>query len=191
MKATAKANANIALVKYWGKKNQELNIPQNDSISVTLDKLSTTTTVEFSHKYKEDIFILNDKAQGKEKTKKVSYHIDIIRKKAKISERAKVQSVNNFPSSSGLASSSSAFAVLSVAAAKAAGLSLDSRELSVVARKGSGSACRSIYGGFVEWKTEENSDNGSFSKQILSTESWQQFRVVVFIVADKEETEAS
>lgn len=191
MKATAKANANIALVKYWGKKNKELNIPQNDSISVTLDKLNTTTTVEFHSRYKEDIFILNEKVQGKYKTKKISRHLNIIRQEAKIKEKAKVQSINNFPSSSGLASSSSAFAALSIAAAKAAGLNLDSRKLSTIARKGSGSACRSIYGGFVEWKTEENNDNGSFSKQILSPECWQQFRVIVVIVSNKEKTISS
>ncbi len=191
MKATAKANANIALVKYWGKKNKELNIPQNDSISVTLDKLNTTTTVEFHSRYKEDIFILNDKVQDKETTKKISHHLNIIRQKAKIKEKAKVQSINNFPSSSGLASSASAFAALSIAASKAAGINLDSRELSIIARKGSGSACRSIHGGFVEWKTEENNDNSSFSKQILSTESWQQFRVIVVIVSEKEKTISS
>lgn len=143
----AQACANIALVKYWGKRNAELNLPAAGSLSLTLDKLRTTTSVQFDTALSEDEFYLDDERAP---TKRLSPWLDLIRKRAGIQTRARVVSNNAFPTSSGLASSASAFAALALAGSDAAGLSLNKTELSELARRGSGSAARSIFPDFVE-----------------------------------------
>src|SRR3989339_299984 len=150
MKATAVAPTNIAFIKYWGKKDEELRLPANGSISMNLSDLTTTTTVEFSQQYVEDSVIINDGIDESQSTRVIK-HLDLIRKKADLKLKAKVVSVNNFPDGTGLSSSASGFAALTLAATKATGLNLDEKELSILARQGSGSACRSISDGFVEW----------------------------------------
>lgn len=184
MKATAKANANIALTKYWGKRDAKLMLPNNGSTSMTLDKLNTTTTVEFDKKYDRDIFVLDDKEfKEGEEYEEVKNHLDLIREMAGISEKAKVVSKNNFPTAAGLASSASGFAALSLAGSKAAGLNLDSKELSILARRGSGSATRSCEGGFVEWLRGERDDGtDSYAVQIAPPEHWPEFRMITTIV---------
>ncbi len=180
MKATAIANSNIAFVKYWGKKDILLNIPMNNSISMTLDEnVSTKTTVEFSEKYKIDELILNNERQSGEKLLRVSNFLDLIRKKASINFKAKVVSVNNFPTAVGIASSASGFAALAAASTKALNLKLNEKELSALARQGSGSASRSIYGGFVEWKEE-------YAEQIKNETHWPELRDIIVVVSDKE-----
>jgi diphosphomevalonate decarboxylase len=185
MKATAIANANIALVKYWGKRNEKLMLPQNSSISMTLDGLNTVTTVEFSKKYNRDIFILdNQEFKGSEEFKKVVKHLNLIREMAGIEKKAKVASKNNFPTAAGLASSASGFAALSLAGTKAAGIDLDLKQLSTLARRGSGSATRSCLGGFVEWQKGEKPDGSdSYAIQIASPEHWPEFRMITTIVS--------
>lgn len=193
MKATVMANANIALVKYWGKRDKDLMLPFNSSISMTLDGLSTITTVEFDEKYDEDIFVLGGKElkQG-EAFKKVSRHLDLVRKKFGVKEKAKVLSKNNFPTKTGLASSASGFAALSLAASKAAGGDLDSKELSILARRGSGSATRSCVGGFVEWfKGKKDDGSDSFATQIAPPEHWPEFRMITTIVSRTEKKVSS
>ena len=148
MKATAIAPSNIAFIKYWGKKDEDLKIPENGSISMNLSNLLTTTTVEFNSEFKEDSILVNNKVDVKE-TNKVIKHLDLIRKKANIFLKVKVVSKNNFPDGTGLSSSASGFAALTLAATKAIGLDLNEKELSSLARQGSGSACRSIPDGFV------------------------------------------
>src|SRR3982074_336513 len=143
MKATALAPSNIAFIKYWGKKDEDLRLPENGSISMNLSNLLTTTTVEFDPNYKDDEIFINDDLDYLMARKRVIAHLDRIRSKAKIKDKAKVVSKNNFPSGTGLSSSASGFAALTVAAASAAGLKLSEKELSVLARLGSGSACRS------------------------------------------------
>jgi len=180
MKSTAKAPANIAFIKYWGKQDEKLRTPLNSSISMNLSNCYTITTVEFSGKYKRDsFFILNEKTTAKEK-EKVFKHLDRVRKKAGINLKAKVISKNSFPKSRGIASSASGFAALTLAAAKAAGLNLKERELSVLARLGSGSACRSIPDGFVEWKKGKSSDN-SFAYSLYPANYWEKRDVVVIV----------
>src|SRR3989339_336721 len=152
MKSTAIANSNIALVKYWGKRNEKLILPFNSSISMTLDGLYTATTVEFSEKYKQDSLSIDGGHIFGEELSKASVQLDIIRKLAKSTLKGKMVSRSNFPKSAGLASSASGFAALTLAATKALGLHLDRKELGIIARQGSGSACRSLYGGFVEWQ---------------------------------------
>jgi len=170
MKATAIAPSNIALIKYWGKKDEKLRLPANSSISINLSGLKTITTVEFSPKYEKDEVIIDQKENAKE-GKRVSQHLDRIRKLAKISLRAKVISKNNFPKSSGLASSASGFAALTLAGAQAAGLNLSQKELTVLARLGSGSACRSIPDGFVEWRQGKDSQS-SYAYSLFPTDYW-------------------
>ena len=184
MKATAIANANIALVKYWGKRNPELILPYNSSISMTCDGLFTTTTVEFSKKYDRDLVIINDEELKKDE-KDILGHLERIRKMAGIKEKAKVLSESNFPVAAGLASSASGLAALTLAATKALGLDLNEKELSILARLGSGSACRSIFAGFVEWLPGEREDGAdSYAQQIADQNYWPEFRMITTVVTE-------
>lgn len=149
-RATARAHTNIALVKYWGKRDPALNLPAVGSLSLTLEGLSTRTEVVFDPAAERDTLRLNDAEADAQATARVARFLDLVRQRAGISTRARVDSANDFPTAAGLASSASAFAALALAATRAAGLSLDPRELSILARRGSGSAARSIFGGFVE-----------------------------------------
>ncbi len=173
MKATARANTNIALIKYWGKRDEKLFLPMNSSLSITLDRFYTTTTVEFKEELKEDSLILNNNPGSYEDRKKVSYFINKIRDIAGIELYASIISENNVPTAAGFASSASGFAALAAAATKALGLDLMEEELSVIARQGSGSACRSIYGGYVEWDMGKKVDGSdSVARQILGEKEW-------------------
>lgn len=187
MKATAIANSNIALIKYWGKRDEKLILPNNGSIAMVLDGLNTITTVEFDKKYRKDILVLNGKEiEESKELKRVVNYLDLIREMADIKERAKVSSKNNFPTAAGLASSASGFAALSLAASKAAGLNLNPKELSILARQGSGSATRSCYGGFVEWKRGKKLDGSdSYAIQIAPPDHWPDFRMIITIVSTK------
>ncbi len=183
-KATAIANANIALVKYWGKRDTRLILPQNSSISMTCDGLQTTTTVEFSNKYKDDIVVLNDEELRKEKDA-IVFHLNLIRDMARIKQKARMVSKSNFPVAAGLASSASGFAALSLAASHAVGLSLNEKELSMLARRGSGSASRSVCEGFVEWHKGKKSDGSdSYAQSIAGKEHWREFRMLTTIVTE-------
>lgn len=146
MKSTAVAPANIAFIKYWGKADEEPRLPLNASLSMNLSACTTTTTVEFSPEFIDD-----QVSEGFDK-KRIITHIDRLRKAAGIGLRATISTKNSFPTSSGVASSASGFAALTVAAAAALSLELTEKELTLFARLGSGSACRSIPDGFVEWK---------------------------------------
>ncbi len=179
MKVTAIAPSNIAFIKYWGKKDEDKKIPENTSISMNLSDLTTTTTVEFSQQFTEDSVIINDEINDVQ-TNRVIKYLDLIRKKTKLKLKAKVVSVNSFPDGTGLSSSASGFAALSLAASKAAGLSLDEKELSILARLGSGSACRSIPDGFVEWV-------GEGAKTLYPPEHWDIVNVVAVISKDKKD----
>ncbi|NGC77188.1 diphosphomevalonate decarboxylase [uncultured Limosilactobacillus sp.] len=164
--ATAKAHTNIALVKYWGKENQELIIPQTDSLSLTLNEFYTTTTVNFDDQLTSDQVYVDKQLLDQQDAKKVVHILNLVRKLSGINYFAKVNSTNHVPTAAGLASSASAFAALAGAASSAAGLKLSSRDLSRLARRGSGSATRSIYGGLVEWQ-KGTDDQSSFAKPIL------------------------
>lgn len=177
MKSSAIAPSNIAFTKYWGKSNDELTLPLNDSISMSLSDLTTHTTVEFSDQYKEDEVSIGDSEQGVakvsgEKAKRVIEQLNRLKKIAKIKTFAKVVSKNTFPTGVGIASSASAFAALTKAAVDALGVIVSDKELSILTRlAGSGSAARSVFGGFVKWNFDHTSE-GSFSEQILDEKSW-------------------
>lgn len=169
--ATATANANIALIKYWGNRDDLLRLPSNGSISMNLDGLFARTRVAFQSSLSQDLLILNGKKEtGKALTRMVSF-LDLVRCQANTDLNALVNSENSFPTGAGLASSAAAFAALSLAATHALGLELDEGELSRLARRGSGSACRSIPGGFVEWLPGVD-DRSSFAISIAPPEHW-------------------
>ena len=161
--STALAHPNIALIKYWGNRDNELRLPANGSLSMNLDGLFTRTSVSFGSARSDSLTINGQDVRGKG-LERVSFILDLVREMAKTDERATVASENNFPTGAGIASSASAFAALALAASKAAGLSLSEADLSRLARRGSGSASRSIPGGFVEWQMGlDEADSFAFS----------------------------
>ncbi len=171
--ATAIAHPNFALIKYWGKADSRLNVPAAGSISLTVDKLTTKTTINFNAHLKADAVWLNGKQLENPELTRLRSFLDLIREVAGESRRAEVISSNNFPTAAGVASSSSGFAALSLAASSAIGLRLTSGELSTIARRGSGSAARSIYGGFVELVAGDRADGrDSIAKPIADEKFW-------------------
>lgn len=157
-----RAHTNIALIKYWGKKNEELILPLNNSLSLTLDAFYTETSVEFDSSLEEDVFYLDGEKQAVKHDVKVNTILDLVRERADIQAPAYIESMNHVPTAAGLASSASGLAALAGAASLAAGLDLSPTELSRLARRGSGSASRSIYGGFAEWLAGD-SDETSYA----------------------------
>ena len=147
-----RAHTNIAFIKYWGKENEELIIPQNNSLSLTLDAFYTETKVTFDDQLDADVLYIDGEIEDEKALKKAQVILDLVREEAKIDWSAKIESKNFVPTAAGLASSASGLAALAGAASLAAGLELSDTELSRLARRGSGSASRSIYGGFAEWQ---------------------------------------
>lgn len=174
MKATAKAHTNIALIKYWGKRNEALILPTNNSLSLTLDGFYTTTTVDFQEDLTSDTFMFNDKKETAGAFKRVTRFLDLVRSlSGKEKLYANVQSINQVPTAAGLASSASGFAALAAASTKALGLDLSDSELSRLTRQGSGSASRSIYGGFAEWEMGDKEDGSdSYAIPVAPREHW-------------------
>ncbi len=169
--STALAHPNIAFVKYWGNRDHELRIPANGSISMNLAGLETRTQVTFNADLPDDALILNgepDRGPALARTRAV---LDRVRALAGVNQRASVVSDNNFPIGAGIASSASAFAALALAASNAAGLKLDTRGLSRLARRGSGSACRSVPGGFAEWHPG-SSDEDCYATSLAPANYW-------------------
>lgn len=178
-KATALAPSNIAFIKYWGKRDVRLNLPVNGSVSMNLSRLQTITTVEFGDD-KKDRVVFDGRNVKSRFYKRVVSHLDRVRKLAGISLRARVATENTFPFGVGIASSASGFAALTLAAASAAGLSLSERELSVLGRRGSGSAARSIPDGYVEW-VAGTQDADSYAYSFYPPEYWDICDVVVMV----------
>ena len=173
------APTNIALVKYWGKRDVKLNLPTHSSLSATLDKFGTYTTVEFLENLTEDQFILNGNQISSTQGIVV---LDALRSLAQTKLYARVQSKNNIPTGAGLASSASGLAALTLAAARALNLDLSKEKLAQISRMGSGSSCRSFWGGFVEWHAGENYDGSDCrALQFVNEDHWK-FKVFVLIV---------
>ncbi|MHC5215813.1 diphosphomevalonate decarboxylase [Enterococcus sp. LJL128] len=185
----ARAYTNIALIKYWGKKDEQLILPMNSSLSLTLDAFYTETEVTFDSALSQDCFYLNDRLQNKEQTKKISKFLTIFRKKYSISHYASVDSRNFVPTAAGLASSASGLAALAGACSAALSLELSPQELSKLARRGSGSACRSIFGGFAEWR-KGDSDDTSFAVQVPAS-SWENELSMLFILVNDTQKDVS
>ena len=182
--ATALAHPNIAFIKYWGNRDARLRIPLNGSISMNLDGLFTQTRVTFRPEHELDVLNLNRKIVGGAALERVVSILDLVRERARMPLFAEVVSENNFPTGAGIASSAAAFAALSLAASTAAGLHLSEAELSRLARRGSGSAARSVPAGFVEWQAGE-SDQDSFAFSIASPAHWDLVDLVVIVQAEQ------
>jgi diphosphomevalonate decarboxylase len=179
-KATACANSNIAFIKYWGNVDEALRLPASGSISMTLDGLTTQTAVEFNPGLENDTATVDGKVMTGAALTRISRHLDHVRRMANVSNRASVISSNNFPTGAGIASSASAFAALSLAATAALSLKLSERELSTLARLGSGSASRSIPGGFVEWYAAP-SHEASYAETFAPADHWRLVDLVAII----------
>ena len=168
---TALAHPNIALIKYWGNRDEALRLPASGSLSMNLAGLETRTQVRFETGLERDTFSLNSEAVTGAGLERVAAFLDEVRRLAGRRDFARVESENNFPAGAGIASSAAAFAALALAASRAAGLELDEAQLSRLARRGSGSACRSVPGGFVEWRPGSG-DADSYAVSLAPAAHW-------------------
>ncbi len=201
---TVSATPNLALVKYWGKRREGedcedplLNLPQNSSLSITVGleaSLQTITSVVFSNKFSKDKFFLDGTEQDLDdpELKERFIAIDRLREFAKTDARILVVSNNSFPTGSGMASSASGLSALVYACAKALDLELSESKLSEIARMGSGSACRSLYGGFVVWARGKKPDGtDSVARQAFDEHYWPEFSAVIAIASQKKKRVSS
>ncbi|XP_078443463.1 diphosphomevalonate decarboxylase 2-like [Wolffia australiana] len=207
--ATGRSPTNIAVIKYWGKRDEALILPVNDSISVTLDPdhLSATTTVAVSPSFDRDRMWLNGneislsggrfqsclreirKRAGDVKDEKKGVHIG---KEDWEKLHVHIVSYNNFPTAAGLASSAAGFACLVFTLAKLMNVSENEAALSSIARQGSGSACRSLYGGFVKWvKGEEANGSDSGAVQLVDESYWSDLVVIIAVVSSRQKETSS
>ncbi|MET9634206.1 diphosphomevalonate decarboxylase [Lentzea sp. NPDC006480] len=183
------AHINVALVKYWGKRDPKLVLPWTSSLSLTLDAFWTTTSVRFRAGAMEDRITLDGQPVIGEQRRRVTDFLDLVRLKSGRTNAAVVESVNTVPTGAGLASSSSGFAALALAASAAAGMELDKRALSRLARRGSGSAARSVFGGFVVWHAGHD-DDSSYAEPV-HTKRFDLVMVVALISFDHKEMTSS
>ncbi|CAK6954917.1 diphosphomevalonate decarboxylase [Scomber scombrus] len=193
---TCTAPVNIAVIKYWGKRNEELILPINSSLSVTLhqDQLKTTTSVATSRSFQEDRIWLNGKEEDishprlqsclreiRRLARKRRNNVDPGLDSTGLSHKVHICSVNNFPTAAGLASSAAGFACLVYTLARVFGVE---GELSVIARQGSGSACRSMYGGFVQWiMGQQSGGKDSLAQQVEPETHWPELRILVLVAS--------
>jgi diphosphomevalonate decarboxylase len=172
-RASATACANVALVKYFGKRCETYNLPAAGSLSVTLQPLRTTTQVAIDGQPGDDVVYLGDALASVPFTARVSRFLDLLRQEAGSTSRVVVTTSNNFPTAAGLASSASGFAALALAATHALRIPTTPQSLSAWARRGSGSAARSIPGGFVVWHAGSAPDGSdSFAESIAPPGHW-------------------
>jgi diphosphomevalonate decarboxylase len=181
------AHPNIAFIKYWGNRDNALRLPSNGSISMNLEGLYTRTTISFQPSLPLDELVINGHAMTGKSLERVSYILDLVRGMAGLNLRAEIISENNFPAGAGIASSAAAFAALALAASKAAGLELSEAELSRLARRGSGSASRSIPTGFVEWHMGSG-DGDCVAVSIAPPEHWDLADCVAIVNASHKKT---
>jgi diphosphomevalonate decarboxylase len=188
LSVTARAGTNIALVKYWGKRDPSLNLPATGSLSLTLANSGSETTVRFAPDAAGpeggDRTTADGAPASPRFAERVRRFLDLVREQARLALPAEVATRNTVPTAAGLASSASGFAALALAASRAAGMNLAPPELSVLARRGSGSAARSIFGGFVELAAGERRDGSdACAKPLLPAAAWD-VRLVVAIAAE-------
>ena len=193
IKSSAIAHSNIAIVKYWGRSpshSPKMNIPLNDTVSMTKyglmrnTRLQAHTTIHFSDAYKEDMAILEGETLTGKGMERILNVIDLLRERANIDCRFKMMSENDFPTQAGMASSAAGFAALAIAAVDALGINLSKEEISTYARLGSGSAARSIHGGFVFWN-QGNSHETSYAEQICGPDKFDMGAVIAIVSEEK------
>lgn len=180
-KATACAYSNIAFIKYWGNRDDALRLPVSGSISMNLAGLFTRTTVTFRDDLESDAATIDGKPlSAGNALDRISRHMDFARRAAGVTTRAEVVSASNFPAGAGIASSAAAFAALSLAATTALKLKFSEREMSAYARLGSGSASRSVPGGFVEWYPATTHE-ASFAETFVAADYWDLVDVIAVV----------
>jgi diphosphomevalonate decarboxylase len=185
--ACAVAHPNIALAKYWGKTGDGKNLPAVPSLSLTLDAMSTTTEVEFSPKLAADRVVINGEPAAAGQERRVIELLDRVRAAAGLGSRASVETTNDFPTASGLASSASGFAALALAATKAASLDWDAARVSDLARRSSVSAARSVYGGFVTLAAGAPGIDFLAAEPLADASDWQLAMCVAMTTLGKKE----
>ncbi|MCE5090672.1 diphosphomevalonate decarboxylase [Staphylococcus devriesei] len=185
----ARAHTNIALIKYWGKADEALIIPMNNSLSVTLERFYTETRVTFDEALTEDQLVLNGEQVNAKESVKIKRYMEMIRKEAGITEHALIESENFVPTAAGLASSASAYAALAGACNEALQLGLSDKDLSRLARRGSGSASRSVFGGFAEW--EKGQDDATSFAHSIDAKGWEDDLAMIFVVINNKSKKVS
>jgi diphosphomevalonate decarboxylase len=181
----AKSHPNIALIKYWGKRNEKLILPTKSSISISLEDFVTATHVT-KNTSSCDLIWINGKEIAGTARKKVINFLNVFRKLYNVKDHFIVDSKNSFPTAAGLASSASGFAALTKALNELYDLKLSKKELSILARRGSGSACRSIYDGFVIWHRGKKPDGSdSYAEQLFPQNHWPELKIVPIILSGK------
>lgn len=175
--ATAVAHPNIAVVKYWGKRDRHLNLPAVSSLSLTLAGFSTRTTVSWNAP--TDAVYLDGSRASESFTRRALAHLDRL---APGRPPVRIDTRNDFPTAAGLASSASGFAALTLASLEASGQRVDLRQASVLARQGSGSACRSLWGGWVRWDRGTRDDGAdSHGVPVEPADHWDVSMVVAVV----------
>ncbi|KAF2662302.1 Diphosphomevalonate decarboxylase [Lophiostoma macrostomum CBS 122681] len=197
-RASTTAPVNIAVIKYWGKRDPKLNLPTNSSLSVTLSQsdLRTHTTASCSPSYpSEDALLLNGQAQDVSgaRTQACFRELRALRQTLEASDSSlpklasyplRIVSENNFPTAAGLASSAAGFAALVRAIANLYELPSSPTDLSRIARQGSGSACRSLFGGYVGWEQGAATDGSdSVAFQVAPASYWPSMRALILVVS--------
>lgn len=175
-------HANIALIKYWGKRDTDLMLPTKSSISLCLDALATTTTMGLAEK-KHDSITINENSSPIQNASLINF-LDTVRRIFKLDNYFIINSKNTFPTASGLASSASGLAAIALGINELCNLKLSQKELSILARLGSGSAARSIPGGFTLWhKGSLNDGSDSYAEQLAPAITWSSLRVIIVITS--------
>jgi len=191
-KVKVKSPANLAFIKYWGRRDDDLVLPLNSSISMNLSNCYTVTQLEVREDLeKDEIWVKfygekKKKLEGKQ-LERVINQIERLRQKYGFKFRVKMESENNFPADAGIASSASGFSALTLAMTKLMGVELSEKELSIETRlSGSGSACRSIPDGIVKWERGEKEDGSdSFAYSLYPVDYWELWDLVVVVSREK------
>ena len=196
-RASTTAPVNIAVVKYWGKRDAKLNLPTNSSLSVTLsqDDLRTLTTASCSAAFTEDVLLLNGEPSDLTGARTQACLRELRTRRAALEAqdgslpklsalKLLLVSENNFPTAAGLASSAAGFAALVRAIADLYALPASPTELSLIARQGSGSACRSLFGGYVAWRMGAQADGlDSQAVEVAPAAHWPGMRALILVVS--------
>ena len=186
MKVTAVAPSNLAFVKYWGARDLERAIPRHPSVSMTLSRCCSRCTVETATADGDEVLEVDEEGTPRPAAEgfaaPIRRHVERLRQRAGGGPSLRVATRNNFPTGAGLASSASGFAALTLAAARALGLTPSPEELSVWARSsGSGSAARSTLGGYVEWPTPDDGDLEGPARQLAPSDHWDLRDVIALV----------
>lgn len=181
-KVIVKTHPNIALIKYWGKRHEQLMLPTKTSLSVSLDAFTTRTELSCNDGTCDEL-LLNGVVSSERIYSPIIKFLDFCRALFGLNKYFSVMTHNDFPTAAGLASSSSGFAALALAINQLCKLGLDACQLSILARLGSGSACRSLSGGFVMWhKGCRDDGDDSYGQQLFGADHWPEFCVLIVVV---------